>query len=166
MSENNVNDPVKHPAQEVRGFNVSRDQVLTRLWDMANMDPERTRNSLSAQVKAISMIVAIEGLIPDRRAVAAQKQPVPSPDHQGFYKSAWLRAQQEGNSVDPQTPPAPEESQQEPAPEPQSDPGPLDESQTLSSPPPPRNSWVPDSSSFFSTDKNRFRNDNRFGRRR
>jgi hypothetical protein len=165
MSENNVNNPVKHHAQEVRGFNVSRDQVLTRLWDMANMDPERTRNSLSAQVKAISMIVAIEGLIPDRRAVAAQKQPVPSPDHPGFYKAAWLRKQEE-ESVNPQPPQAPEESQQEPAPEPQSDPGPLDDSQTLSSPPPPRTSWVPDSRSSFSIDKNRFRNDNRFGPRR
>src|ERR1700677_247314 len=62
--------------EPVEQFNVSRDQVLTRLWDIANMDPERTRSSMSSQVKAISMIVAIEGLIPDRRAIS-QKQPAP-----------------------------------------------------------------------------------------
>jgi hypothetical protein len=57
---------------------VSRDQVLNRLWEIGNMDPERTRNSMSAQVKAISIIVAIEGLIPLRRAVPAQNKPAPS----------------------------------------------------------------------------------------
>jgi hypothetical protein len=162
MSENNVFDPSR--------FNVGRDRVLTRLWDIANMEPERTRNSMSAQVKAISMIVAIEGLIPDRhsarRAASAQNVPAPPPDHPGFYKAAWLRKQEQ----DPQPTQAPEQAQQEhqeePAPEPQSDPGPLDDSQTPSSPPPPRTSWVPDSGSSFSIDKNRFRNDNRFGRRR
>jgi hypothetical protein len=33
-----------------------------------------TRGSASAQVKTLSLIVAIEGLIPDRHAVSAQKQ--------------------------------------------------------------------------------------------
>jgi hypothetical protein len=37
-----------------------------------------TRNSMSAQIKAISMIVAIEGLIPDRRAAAIQNKPAVS----------------------------------------------------------------------------------------
>lgn len=132
MSENNVSNPSR--------FNVGRDQVLTSLWDIANMEPERTRNSMSAQVKAISMIVAIEGLIPDlhsaRRAASPQKQPAPPPDHSGFYTPEWMRNQQNGESVAPQPPPAPEQAQQEPAPEPQSDPG-LDASQAPSSPPPP-----------------------------
>jgi len=77
MPTNNVSDLT----QDLRRFNVSRDQILTRLWEIANLDPERTRNSMSAQVKALSMIVAIEGLIPDRisarRAVSAQNQPAP-----------------------------------------------------------------------------------------
>src|SRR5271165_5434454 len=30
--------------EELRRFNVGRDQVLARLWDIANLDPERTRN--------------------------------------------------------------------------------------------------------------------------
>jgi hypothetical protein len=43
---------VEQDTGELRQFSVSRDQVLTRLWEIANMDPERTRNSMSAQVKA------------------------------------------------------------------------------------------------------------------
>jgi hypothetical protein len=53
------------------------------------MDPEKTRNSLSAQIKALSMIAAIEGLIPDRnmnrntdrRANSAQNKSALPPIH-------------------------------------------------------------------------------------
>ena len=178
---------VEQDTEDPRRFNVSRDQVLTRLWDIANMDPERTRNSMSAQVKAISMIVAIEGLIPDRRAVSAQNIPATPPVHPGFYKAEWLRNQQNGVSADPQPSPAPEP--EEAGPELQPAPGglvatppvadstpnlgglsvrPLNPSQTTSSVPrvPMADYFAPDTRVPFSIDKNRFRNDNRFGRRR
>jgi hypothetical protein len=178
--------------QELRPFTVARDRVLTRLWEIANMGPERTRNGMSAQVKALSMIVAIEGLIPDRhsarRAASAQNQPAPPPTHPGFYKAAWLR-QQEGESSAPQPAQAEEEgpgSESAPAPadatppvsgptpDPIPDPGessffggPLDPSQSTSFVPrvPMADYFAPDTRAPFSTD-NRFRNDNRFGRRR
>ena len=76
-----------------------------------------TRNGMSAQVKALSMIIAIEGLIPDRRAVSAQNKPAPPPENPPFYVSEWMRTQQNGQSVDPQ----PTTPQEETAPEPQSD---------------------------------------------
>jgi hypothetical protein len=141
---------VEQDTQELRRFNVSRDQVMTRLWEMVNMDPERTRNSMSAQVKAISMIVAIEGLIPNRRAVSAQKVPAPPPDHSSFYTPEWMRNQQNGNSVDPQSPQAPEEAQQEAAPEPQSAPGSTDGPPLISSPTPDLTPNVIESSFFGS----------------
>jgi hypothetical protein len=53
---------------------------LARLWEIANLDPEMTRNSASAQIKALAMIVAIEGLIPDRRAVSSEKKSAPPPN--------------------------------------------------------------------------------------
>jgi hypothetical protein len=85
-------------------FNPNRDRVLARLWDIANLEPERTRNSMSAQIKALSMIVAIEGLIPDRRAVSAQKQPAQPQDRSSFYTAEYLRNQQNGRSVESQPP--------------------------------------------------------------
>ena len=57
----------------LRRLNLGREQVLARLWEIANLSPEITRNSASAQIKALSMIVAIEGLIPDPRARSSQK---------------------------------------------------------------------------------------------
>src|SRR3981081_4426141 len=45
---------------------LRREQVLDRLWEIAKMSPEMTRGSITGQVKAIWMIVAIEGLFPDR----------------------------------------------------------------------------------------------------
>jgi len=104
MPKNNLDDLVTDSGIDP-GFNVGRDRVLTRLWEIANMDPERTRNSMSAQVKAISMIIAIEGLIPARRAASAQTQPAPPQDHSSFYTAEWLRNQQNGQSVDSQQPP-------------------------------------------------------------
>ena len=70
---------VSHDTTEPRRFTVTRDQLLIRLWEIAAIGPEVTRGSLAGQIKALSMIVAIEGLIPDRRAASAWNQPAPPP---------------------------------------------------------------------------------------
>ena len=51
----------------MRQLNLGRDQILTRLWELATLSPEATRGTIAGQIKALTMIVAIEGLIPDRR---------------------------------------------------------------------------------------------------
>ncbi|MGB8535047.1 MAG: hypothetical protein WCD57_01420 [Acidobacteriaceae bacterium] len=56
-----------------------REQVLDRLWEIANLSSEMTRGSITGQVKALQMIVAIEGMIPDRRAGSAKRNSVPAP---------------------------------------------------------------------------------------
>ncbi len=78
-----------------RRFHVGREQVLDRLWELAILGPEITRGSITGQIKAISIIVAIEGMIPDRRAGSAQKQPAPPPPKPQIYESEWLREQKE-----------------------------------------------------------------------
>ena len=90
----------------LRRLNLDREQVLARLWEIANLSPEMTRGSVTGQVKALSMIVAMENFIPDRRAVPSEKQSPPAPTPQ-IYASAWLRRQQEGTNVGPQPNPAP-----------------------------------------------------------
>ena len=79
---------------------LSREQVLARLWEVANLSPEMTRGSITGQVKALSMIVAIEGLIPDRRAVPAQSKTAPPPVTAQIYQAAWL-AKQQGKTMTP-----------------------------------------------------------------
>ena len=64
-----------------------------------------TRNSITGQVKAISMIVAIEGLIPDRRAGSAENKSAPPLPQADFYPAAWRGRQQE-KAIDPQPDPA------------------------------------------------------------
>jgi hypothetical protein len=95
---------VQQEPEGLRRLNIGRDQVLTRLWEIANMSPEMTRNSVTAQVKALTMIVAIEGLIPDRntdrRAVSSEQNSAPQPKAE-IYKSAWLREQQGETVSDP-----------------------------------------------------------------
>ena len=93
------------PPRRQRRLNLGREQVLARLWEIANLSPEMTRDSITGQVKALSMIVAIEGLIPDRRAVPAQNKTAPPPVTAQIYRAAWLR-EQRGNPIDPQPDPA------------------------------------------------------------
>jgi hypothetical protein len=126
---------VVQDTEERRRLTLSRDRVLARLWEIADLDPEKTRNGMSAQVKALSMIIAIEGLIPDRRAVAAPTKPAPLPVNPPFYVSEWMRTQQNKESVDTQPPPS-----QEAAPDPQSAPRGADDPAPTPDPPPTESS--------------------------
>ncbi len=65
---------IAQETEELRRQSLSREQVLARLWEIANLSPEMTRNSITSQVRAIAMIIAIEGLIPDRRANSAERK--------------------------------------------------------------------------------------------
>jgi hypothetical protein len=79
MPKNQVTDPIIEAEEPPRQC-ISREQVFTRLWEIATMSPEITRNRATAQVKAISLIVAIEGLIPDRKQKPSAK-PLPRAEH-------------------------------------------------------------------------------------
>src|SRR5277367_1970003 len=85
---------VQQEAEGQRRLNLDREQVLNRLWEIANLSPELTRGSVTGQVKALSMIVAMENFIPDRRAISSEKKSAPPPVHAEIYASAWLREQQ------------------------------------------------------------------------
>jgi hypothetical protein len=62
-------------AQGLRKLNLGRDQILNRLWELATLSHEVTRGAITGQIKALSMIIAIEGLIPDRRLSQSATQP-------------------------------------------------------------------------------------------
>jgi hypothetical protein len=84
---------------KLRKLNLGRDQILARLWELTNLSSEATRVSIAGQVKAMAMIVAIEGLIPsgtmnDRRLSLTQNQPAAPPAQAQNYTSEWLRTQQ------------------------------------------------------------------------
>ncbi len=85
---------VDQEADELRKLNFSRDQILNRLWELATLSHEATRGSIVGQMKALAMIAAIEGLIPDRRRTPFETQPAAPPVEADIYKAAWLREQQ------------------------------------------------------------------------
>jgi hypothetical protein len=91
---------VEQETEGLRRQNQWRQQVLDRLWEIAKLPAEVTRGSITGQVKALSMIVAIEGLIPDRRAGSKDNKSAPPPSQPDIYPSAWLRQQSE--NLDPQ----------------------------------------------------------------
>jgi hypothetical protein len=105
---------VEQESEGLRRLNLGREQVLARLWEIANLSPEMTRGSITGQVKALSMIVAMQNLIPDRHAGSTQKKSVPPPTHPEIYSAAWLR-KQPGETIDPQPGPAIAQEEDEPA---------------------------------------------------
>jgi hypothetical protein len=70
---------VQQEAEGLRRLSLDREKVLDRLWEIANLSPEMTRGSISGQVKALSMIVAMQNFIPDRHAVSSEKKSTPAP---------------------------------------------------------------------------------------
>lgn len=99
---------VELEAEEIRMRNIRREQVLRRLWELANISPEITHGSMTGQVKAMAMIVAIEGHIPERRARSAKHQPAPPAAYVQPYTPDGVPEQQ-GTTRDPEpNPPVPE----------------------------------------------------------
>jgi hypothetical protein len=108
---------VDQEAEGLRKLNLGRDQILARLWQLANLSHELTRGSITGQIKALTMIVAIEGLIPDRRSSPPETQPKAPPVQAEIYTSEWLRKSQQqaagpqATSEDPGDTLAPSEAQ-------------------------------------------------------
>ena len=74
-------------AEGLRKLNLGRDQILARLWELATLSHEVTRGIIAGQIKALTMIVAIEGLIPDRRLSPSATQPAAPPVEPEIYES-------------------------------------------------------------------------------
>jgi hypothetical protein len=105
---------LQQESEKLRRKEERREQVLDRLWEISKLGPEMTRNSITGQVKALSMIAAIEGLIPDRRARSSENKSAPPLPPADIYPAAWLGRQQE-KAIDPQPDPTCAQEQDEPA---------------------------------------------------
>ena len=107
---------VEPEPEESQPRKIGREEVVDYLWDIAHLGSQMTRGSITGQVKAISLIVAIQELIPDRRAASASpqradgNQPSPAPNPSSIYVAKWLREQRE-KANQPQ--PTPEKSEKE-----------------------------------------------------
>lgn len=87
-------DLSRRAVEGLRKLNIGRGQILARLWELAALSPEATRGTIGGQIKAMSIIVAIEGLIPDRRLSQPQTQPAAPPVKPDIYQPEWLRQRQ------------------------------------------------------------------------
>ena len=72
---------VQQDANQQHRRSLDREQVLDRLWEIANLSPEKTRGSITGQVKALSMIVGHGKLHPQpsRRSPREEIRPCHHP---------------------------------------------------------------------------------------
>jgi hypothetical protein len=74
---------VKHEAKMLIKFEITPEQLLQRLWQIANLSPEETRGSMNAQVLAVKELLdRVEG-----RAREVDKESA-KPD---IYIPEWMR---------------------------------------------------------------------------
>jgi hypothetical protein len=102
---------VDEEAERLRKLNLGRDRILTRLWELAALSSEATRGSIAGQIKALSMISAIEGFIPsatknDRRLSPSATQPVATPRNAQIDGSGWRPKDQPAAGEQPADPTA------------------------------------------------------------
>src|ERR1700733_12951733 len=124
---------VPQEAEGLHRLNLDREQELPRLWEIANLSPEMPRGSITGQVKALSMIVAMQNFIPDRRAVdrlpaSSEKKSPPASAPQSHTAACLPRpagepavelARHKAKTIDPQpSPGAPAPAGQAPDPGP------------------------------------------------
>jgi hypothetical protein len=116
-------DLSRRAAEGLRKLNLGRDQVLARLWELAYLSHEVTRGSIAGQIKAVTLIIAIEGLIPGRPSPSLTQPTAPSVNVE-IYESEWLRKKKQdadpGDAVVPSEakPVANQVPHPEPAPQP------------------------------------------------
>ena len=99
-------DLSRRAVDRLRNLNLGRDRILTRLWELAALSSEATRGSIAGQIKALSMISAIEGFIPDRRLSPSATQPVATPRNAQIDDSGWRPTDQPAAAEQPADPPA------------------------------------------------------------
>jgi hypothetical protein len=100
-------DLSRRAVEALRKRNLGRDRILTRLWELAALSAEATRGSITGQMKALAMIAAIEGLIPDRRHSPSGTQPVATPRNAQIDHSGW-NPEEEPAPAEPVAPRNPE----------------------------------------------------------
>jgi hypothetical protein len=98
---------VDQEADQLRKLHFGRERILTRLWELAALSAEATRGSITGQMKALAMIAAIEGLIPDRRHSPSGKQAVTTPRNAQIDDSGWRPEDQPAAAGQPVPEPPP-----------------------------------------------------------
>jgi len=65
------------------GLTIGRDQILAKYWELANLDPEQTKGSITGQLHALDTLCVELRLAPNKDAAK------PSPARE-IYRSAWM----------------------------------------------------------------------------
>jgi hypothetical protein len=78
--------PSKRGAVRPKDDIFSREQILRKYWDLANLDPEVTKGNITGQLKALDSLRE-ELLLPHPAAETENRA-----TSEKIYQSAWLRS--------------------------------------------------------------------------
>jgi hypothetical protein len=65
------------------GLTIGRDQILVKYWELANLEPEKTKGSITGQLKALDTLCEELRLAPNKDSA----KPLSALE---IYRSAWM----------------------------------------------------------------------------
>ena len=68
---------------------ITLDQVLNRYWELANLDVEATKGSITGQLKALDSLCELLALRTEKQAPVSLRP-------EGVYRSAWMTTTKPG----------------------------------------------------------------------
>jgi hypothetical protein len=78
---------VQHEVDSLVEFNIGREQILTKWWEFANIDPKLTGYNTSGQSKALDSLWKALGF-EDSKKPGDEDEPEPAPQ---IYRAKWMR---------------------------------------------------------------------------
>jgi hypothetical protein len=73
---------------ENKGPEFDRIQILNRYWELANLNPDKTKGTIQGQLKALDSLCELLSL-------AIVEKPRQHPPQVEVYRASWLRQQDE-----------------------------------------------------------------------
>ena len=67
-----------------KGLNFDRNQILNKYWDLADLDPEKTKGNILGQLKALDSLCAELAAGEKPKSIANR---LPEPD---IYRASWM----------------------------------------------------------------------------
>jgi hypothetical protein len=67
-----------------KGLNFDRNQILNKYWDLADLDPEKTKGNILGQLKALDSLCE-QLAVSDKPRSPANRTPEPD-----IYRAGWM----------------------------------------------------------------------------
>jgi hypothetical protein len=75
---------------------ICRAQILEKYWELANLEPEATKGSITGQLKALDSLCQELDIVPPKKNLPEDKHD----SERKIYRSSWMRSSKTSGTTD------------------------------------------------------------------